>query len=72
MTLTKVKLKRSEEVHANKDNKVLKKSDSEISAATSCNPLECEPMHSEEFSTESKLPTADTVVVAVEILVEHH
>ncbi|WP_235018935.1 hypothetical protein [Tolypothrix sp. NIES-4075] len=27
-------------------------------------------MHSEEFSTESKLPTADTVVVAVEILEE--
>jgi hypothetical protein len=70
MTVTKVKFKPGEEVDANKDNKLLKKSDSEISAATSCNFLEREPMHSEEFSTESELPAADTVVIAVEVLEE--
>ncbi|MDM9383521.1 hypothetical protein QUB80_22805 [Chlorogloeopsis sp. ULAP01] len=75
MTVGKLKLKPGQEVNANKSDKRVKRSDSEISVTTTCNSseqesVEHEPKPREEFATESELPTADTVVVAVEVLEE--
>ncbi|MFB2772436.1 hypothetical protein ACE1AT_24600 [Pelatocladus sp. BLCC-F211] len=75
MTVGKLKLKPDQKVDINKSDKRVKRGDSEISVTTTCNSsqqelVEQEPQLREEFATDSQLPTADSVVVAIEMLSE--